>query len=105
MMDEQKKLNLWTFMQDRGYSLAKFGSAEYGLNIIDAIEFIGLIEGAGLGVLGIEKWVELKNGYSLSSIDGWISDSYADSESNNVSARAYLVECLKSSPALYAIQF
>lgn len=92
-------------MQDRGYSLAGFGSAEYGLKITDAIEFINLIKGAGLCVLGIEKWVESKDGYSLSSIDGWISDSYADFESNNVSARAYLVERLKSSPALYTIQF
>lgn len=105
MMDKQSKLNLWTFLQEKGCPLVQFGSSEYGLNASDAIEFIGFIEGGGLSVLGIEKWTKSKGGYSLDGLDGWISDNDANSESNNASARAYLTECLKGPPALYTIQF
>lgn len=105
MVHERKRLELLAFMKERGHSLAQFGSAEYGLDVLDAIEFIGLIKTAGLSVLGIEKWTKSKDSYSLASLDGWISDLDDDVESNSVSATTYLKGCLKGPPALYTVQF
>lgn len=77
-MDELKKSEsdaMQNYLLVNGISLSSEGSAEQGLNKINALGFIALLRQKSLPVLGIEVWRYSSGRHRIDSIGGWYSIS------------------------------
>lgn len=105
MRQELQKFSfLWSFLQEKGCSLQKFGSAEMGLHKGDAIQIIDMLFASSVRILGIEVWREVTSGYEIDSLAGWYA-SISGIEANHLDAKQFIVSCNLKPNDVVTIQF
>jgi hypothetical protein len=95
---------LQEFLQAKGFSLAPYGSAEFALDLPNAIEFIDMLDELGRSPLGIEVWRRIAGEPAIQSLHGWYSES-SNPHTNIASAREFIHGPLALADDLYCIQY
>jgi hypothetical protein len=92
------------FLINNGFSLADYGSSEFGLNRADSIAFLELLFKNMRTPLGIEVWRRHGNRFVIDSLGGWYCESF---ELNTAikSAKEFLTSSIFSDDDLMTIQF
>lgn len=96
---------LLAFLEARGLSLQKYGSAERGLSQSDAEEFLKLLQTHRVNLLGIEPWRKDGERYRLDSVGVWCPEETTTMEARVVEARRYLKQANLKSNDVVAVQF
>ena len=95
---------LLDFLEQHGCSLAEYGSAERGLNLADALAFVGLLRDNRAPLLGVELWRSRGDGLEQDISEIWYfegaacADHYSDVE-------RYFDRIKTGSGDVFAIQF
>lgn len=78
-MGDQTQVNLYSmllaFLEQRGRSLSEFGSAERGLDLNGALDFLNLLRINHVPILGVELWRSYQGALGIDMSEIWYSES------------------------------
>lgn len=107
-MGDQTQVKLYSmllaFLEQRGRSLAEFGSAERGLDLDSAMAFLNLLRVNHVPVLGVELWRSYEGGLEIDVSEIWYSESSGQVERYEDVER-YFSRVKVGAEDVFAIQF
>ena len=95
---------LLAFLETKGRPLIEYGSAERGLSIDEAKEFLDLLLAGGVPLLGIEIWRDVGGRFRLNGPETWYP-IHEGAQAIHTDALRYLANIKARHNDVFAIQF
>jgi hypothetical protein len=93
---------LLNYLEQNGVDLSAAGSAERGLSLASALEFLKLLEDRNVQVLGVEPWRRKRTSYRCDALGVWEATGGADAAEQ---AKQHLYRLELQAHDLVTVQF